>query len=85
MTKAQKRLLLAMYAAGPRIHHCHDLGERLPPMMALKRAGLVTHTASWRSDALWRGKLTTKGRAMARELSRSAAATARAGEGVERG
>lgn len=72
LTKPQKRLLLAMFAAGPNlVHHVHAMDGKLPVMIALKRAGLVVQTVQDHAS-LWKGRLTAEGRALSRELAKPA-------------
>lgn len=70
LTPPQRRLLLAMFHAHPRrMHRVGDLGERMPVLRALVRAGFAEHgKATWKNDWYWNGRLTAAGRREAKEL-----------------
>lgn len=77
LTNPQKFLLLAMARADEelrskagRLHHVHDLGFKLPVLRRLVRGGLVEHGSVYARSFEWRGRLTSKGRALARYLCR---------------
>ena len=80
LTRPQRELLRAMYygvdrerhATAPRRFHCvHDLGFRMPVLVALVRAGLAEFGKhGWGGVDEYRGKLTPAGRAHWRELMR---------------
>ena len=71
LTVPQRKLLLAMYAAGPSILHrigTTGIGWRQPVLAALVRAGYAEFSKSNRNDRDWWGRLTAVGRREAKAL-----------------
>lgn len=65
LTVPQRRLLLAMYFAGPRVlHHVNELGFKVPLLETLVSKGY----AEFSKESHWRGKLTPFGRREAKLL-----------------
>lgn len=65
LTVPQRRLLLAMYFAGPRVlHHVNALGFKVPLLETLVSKGY----AEFSKESHWRGRLTAFGRREAKLL-----------------